>query len=48
MKFTKYSISTKGKSTTTGFQRGMPADEEQFSRVKEPSDMYDTKDHLSR
>lgn len=35
------------KSTSTGLQRGATAEDEQFSRVKEPSDMYDTKDHLS-
>lgn len=42
----------KGKSPPPGvkssLQRGATTEDEQFSRVKEPSDMYDTKDHLSR
>jgi hypothetical protein len=36
------------KQTSTGLHRGMSNDDEQFSRVKEPSDMLDTKDQQSR
>lgn len=36
------------KPTSTGLQRGMTTDDEQFARVKEASDMLDTKDQRPR